>query len=66
MQSNVADIKNHCTENKAGCMMGGAFINYFVNKNTPWLHLDVAGVTYVKDMPTSYGINLLYQFLKSN
>jgi leucyl aminopeptidase len=66
MQSNVADIKNHCDENKAGCMMGGAFINYFVNKNTPWLHLDVAGVTYIKDMPTSYGINLLYQFLKSN
>lgn len=66
MKSNVADIKNHCNENKAGCMMGGAFINYFVNKNTPWIHLDVAGVTYVKDMPTSYGINLLYQFLQSN
>ena len=65
MQSNVADLKNHCDENKAGCMMGGAFINYFVNKNTPWVHLDVAGVTYIKEMPTSYGINLLYQFIIS-
>ena len=66
MDSNVADIKNHSDSVKAGCIMGGAFINYFVNKNTPWIHLDVANVTYINEKPTSYGINLLYQFLQSN
>lgn len=65
MESNVADVKNHSDNIKAGCIMGGAFINYFVNKNTPWIHLDVANVTYVNEMPTSYGINLLYRFLQN-
>jgi len=65
MDSNVADIKNHSDNVKAGCIMGGAFINYFINKNTPWIHLDVANVTYINEKPTSYGINLLYQFLHS-
>jgi leucyl aminopeptidase len=64
MDSNVADIKNHNDSVKAGCIMGGAFINYFINKNTPWIHLDVANVTYINEKPTSYGINLLYQFLQ--
>jgi leucyl aminopeptidase len=63
MESNVADIKNHSANVKAGCIMGGAFINYFVNKNTPWIHLDVANVTYINEKLASYGINLLYQFI---
>jgi len=63
MNSNVADIKNYSDNVKSGCIIGGAFINYFVNKNTPWIHLDIANVTYINEKPTSYGINLLYQFL---
>jgi leucyl aminopeptidase len=63
LKSNVADIKNINEKTRAGCIVGGIFLNYFV-KNIPWIHLDVANVTYKNDMVTSYGINLLYQFLK--
>jgi leucyl aminopeptidase len=63
LKSNVADLKNINEKTRAGCIVGGVFLNNFV-KNIPWIHLDVANVTYKNEMVTSYGVNLLYQFLQ--
>ena len=62
--TNIADIKNSCYQNKSGCLLGGAFINYFVDKQIPWMHLDVASCTYINNNINCYGINLLYVFCK--
>ena len=48
IKSRIADIKN------SGGRLGGAitaamFIYNFVKKSTPWIHLDIAGVSYRND-----------------
>jgi leucyl aminopeptidase len=64
-KSKVADIKNLNINLKTGFISAGAFINYFCDKNIPWLHIDVASCSFVKEEVTSYGINLLYEFIKN-
>jgi leucyl aminopeptidase len=64
LKTPVADIKNLNTDIKAGCIIGGTFIHYFTNKNIPWIHIDLGVATFINSMPLSYGVNLLYTFLK--
>jgi leucyl aminopeptidase len=64
LTSSVADIKNWSPKCKAGALVGGAFIDYFVNKSVPWIHMDIASVVYNNDRVSSYGINLLKTFLE--
>lgn len=64
LKSNVADIKNLNNSVKAGCVIAGTFLNYFVNDKIPWIHIDLGVSTYVNSVPLSYGINLLYEFIQ--
>ncbi len=64
LTSNVADIKNINTSEKAGCIIAGTFLHYFVDDNVPWIHLDLGVSTFVDSVAISYGINLLYEFIK--
>lgn len=64
LKSNVADIKNINEEINSGCILAGVFLNYFVDNIVPWIHLDVASSVYKDNMINSYGINLLYEFIK--
>ena len=64
LKTKVGDIANHNHMIKSGCMLGGAFISFFTNPDIPWIHLDVASNTFVDNMALSYGINLLYTFIK--
>lgn len=64
LQSPVADIKNINMDIKACCVIGGTFIHYFTDKNIPWVHIDLGVATFINSMPLSYGVNLLYEFLK--
>jgi len=43
MDSIVADIKN-ASDGKGGSCTAAIFLNEFVNKETKWAHLDIAGV----------------------
>lgn len=65
LQTPIADIKNHCDRTRSGCVTAGAFLNYFTSDNVPWIHLDVASSTFINNIPKSYGINLLFEFLKN-
>ena len=64
LKSNVADIKNIDTNIKAGCVMAGYFLSYFIEQKIPWIHIDVGVSTFVNSMCISYGVNLLFQFIK--
>jgi len=53
LKSDVADFKNVGTR-KAGCVIGGMFLKQFVDDETPWVHLDIAGPAWAdKDQPTA-------------
>ena len=44
MKSEIADLKNISAANVlAGSSTAGAFLSYFVDKELPWVHLDIAG-----------------------
>jgi leucyl aminopeptidase len=43
--STIADIKNS-GEGGAGAGTGAWFIGEFISRDTPWAHLDIAGVAY--------------------
>jgi leucyl aminopeptidase len=65
------DIKNSGGR-KAGSIIGGMFLKQFVTDNTPWAHLDVAGVMEAEsDMPycpkggMGFGVRLLLDYLNN-
>lgn len=46
MKSDIADIKNVVEGGGPGASLGATFIGFFVDENTPWAHLDIAGVNW--------------------
>ena len=64
LKSNIADIKNIDDNSSSDCIIAGAFINYFIDNITPWIHIDLGSSIYKNENIISYGINLLYQFIK--
>lgn len=46
LKSEIADIKNVVEGGGPGAGLGATFIGFFVDKETPWAHLDIAGVNW--------------------
>jgi leucyl aminopeptidase len=46
MKSDIADIKNVVEGGGPGAGLGATFVGFFVDKNVPWAHLDIAGVNW--------------------
>lgn len=73
IDSDIADVRNtQKTSGSAGSITAAQFLQRFVN-NTPWAHLDIAGVTWnkaPKDIvpkgATGFGVKLLNHFIKIN
>lgn len=70
IKSDMADIKN-CGTAQAGTITAGKFLAHFA-KQTPFIHLDIAGVAYFTKPQhyyavgaSGYGIRLLYAFLQT-
>jgi leucyl aminopeptidase len=66
-----ADLKNSGGR-EGGTIIGGKFLQQFIEKGTTWAHLDIAGVADLpKDGPytpkgaTGFGIRLLIKYLES-
>ncbi len=53
LKSEIADIKNLGIKGSAGSITGALFIKKFVGE-TPWIHLDIAGVAFYDDKPRFY------------
>jgi leucyl aminopeptidase len=43
VKSKIADVKNLGNGRNSGTIAGGAFLKEFVDKDTPWVHFDIAG-----------------------
>lgn len=71
IKSKIADLKN-LGGRPAGSITAGAFLASFVEDNTPFVHLDIAGTAWVDKPAKSYeshggtgtGVRLLAQFLQ--
>ena len=69
IESDIADIKN-LGGSFAGAITAGKFLSHFTSY--PWIHLDIAGPTFVKSEygyrgkgATGTGVRLLYEFIKN-
>jgi len=67
-----ADLKNVGAGRKAGTIVGGMFLKQFVTPQTPWAHLDIAGVmiaeteqAYCPKGGMGFGVRLLLDYLQT-
>jgi leucyl aminopeptidase len=65
VKSKIADVKNAEYKCKASTIHAGAFLSHFVNREQDWIHIDVAGPTFLKGKTTGYGVRLLTEYLKN-
>lgn len=64
LQSNVADVKNH-SNSSSGTINAAMFLKEFVPKNTKWMHVDIAGVSYNNHTgATGNSVLSIYELLK--
>lgn len=68
-KSDVADVKN-IGGRWGGAITAAKFLENFVEKRIPWVHLDIAGpamannsTNYTKKYMTGYGVRLLFEYL---
>ena len=71
MNSKVADMQNINYSGGAGSITAAQFLQRFLKNNTPWAHLDIAGMAWTKKdldiIPTGatgYGVKLLNRFVE--
>ncbi|HOR51794.1 MAG TPA: leucyl aminopeptidase [Candidatus Hydrogenedentes bacterium] len=70
MEGTFADLSNIGPEREAGTITGAAFLKAFTG-DTPWAHIDIAGVSYgIRNKPylkpeyaTGFGVRLLLEWL---
>lgn len=70
VKGDISDYKNWTSGVQAGSVMGGAFLEKFVQKK-PWIHLDIAGSAFYETKidffdkgATGQPLGMLYQFFK--
>ena len=71
-------MKNIGSTRYGGSIQAAQFLQRFIKGNIPWVHLDIAGVSWTmkggqniiskihKPGATAFGVRLINQFLKSN
>ena len=71
MDSKIADIQNINYSGGAGSITAAQFLQRFLKNNTPWAHLDIAGMAWTKKdldiVPTGatgFGVKLLNKFVE--
>ena len=71
IDSKIADIQNINYSGGAGSITAAQFLQRFLKNNTPWAHLDIAGMAWTKKdletIPTGatgYGVKLLNKFVE--
>ena len=71
INSNNADMQNINYVGGAGSTTAAQFLQRFVSSNTPWAHLDIAGMAFSKyggalnpSGATGYGVRLLNKFIE--
>lgn len=72
VDSDIADMKNVGSGRGAGTVTAAQFLQRFIQNDTPWAHLDIAGVAWEKKShpltgkgATGFGVRLLNTWLKN-
>lgn len=71
MDSDIADIKNLSSKPVAGAITAAKFLEYFIEDQQLWAHLDIAGTAFgdtafaKMKSATGYGVRLLVDFAKA-
>ena len=70
INSSIADVQNINYSGGAGSITAAQFLQRFILKNTPWAHLDIAGMAFSKKAAnlnpsgaTGFGVRLLNQLI---
>jgi len=70
INSDIADMQNIGKDREAGSITAAQFLQRFIEKGTPWAHLDIAGVAWSKKdsdtVPkgaTAFGVRLLNELV---
>jgi len=73
MDSKVADVQNINYAGGAGSITAAQFLQRFILNKTPWVHLDIAGMAFLKkgaslnpEGATGFGVRLLNSLIKKN
>jgi leucyl aminopeptidase len=73
INSPIADVQNISNEKGGGSITAAKFLQRFIKDETPWAHLDIAGVAWAtRDCPvcpkgaTGFGVRLLDQLVADN
>ena len=73
MNSAYADVQNINYAGGAGSITAAQFLQRFIVKNTPWAHLDIAGMAFSKKAAslnsggaTGFGVRLLNDLVKKH
>lgn len=71
VDSKIADIRNHDLGREAGCSLGAAFLERFIEKNE-WCHIDIGGTAftekpkeYQQPGATGHGYKMILEFLEN-
>lgn len=66
IHSRIADLVNAAYGFKAGTIQAALFLQHFVHKNTPWIHLDIAYSSFdnTTDFATGMHVRMLFEFVK--
>lgn len=71
LDSNIADMKNSSGKRAAGSITAAMFLQEFIQKNTPWIHLDIAGTAFLDHsehyhltLATGSGVRLIINLLE--
>ena len=73
MNSKYADVQNINYAGGAGSITAAQFLKRFVSKETPWVHLDIAGMAFSKKAAsinsggaTGFGVRLLNDLIRKH
>lgn len=73
INSDIADMQNIGKDREAGSITAAQFLQRFIMNNTPWAHLDIAGMAWSKKDSeiaakgaTAYGVRLLNQLVEDH
>ncbi|MBQ0064518.1 MAG: leucyl aminopeptidase family protein [Firmicutes bacterium] len=64
LESTSADLKNCASEPIAGASVAANFLQEFVDEETKWIHLDIAGVSDIKGKSTGAMIRTMAELAK--
>jgi leucyl aminopeptidase len=66
VESKVADLRNIGTPGKAGSCTAAGFLQHFIENDTPWAHLDIAGTGMSSKGGTGFGVRMLDRLIADN